>query len=90
MIAICNADTSWIISGLDDKYKYAFRVSAYNSYGWSNPSEESVEFDVSEAAQLAAKQDPTNLVIIAICVPVVVCFFLIICCVCCKYCTYHK
>lgn len=73
------------MSGLSDKYKYSFRVSALNSYGWSDPSEESMEFDIHAASQIAEKQDPTSLILVAICVPVVFFVLFIICFLCCKY-----
>ncbi|KAJ8934365.1 hypothetical protein NQ314_013406 [Rhamnusium bicolor] len=70
-------DTSWIISGLNEKHKYAFRVSALNSYGWSDSSEESNEFDLNEAARIAEKQNPMNLILIATGVPISICFLVI-------------
>ncbi|CAG9822767.1 unnamed protein product [Phaedon cochleariae] len=65
-------NTSWIINGLDEKQKYAFRVSALNSYGWSNTSEESNEFDPM-AARVAEKQSPMKLILIATLVPISIC-----------------
>ncbi|XP_074032211.1 receptor protein-tyrosine kinase sevenless isoform X2 [Leptinotarsa decemlineata] len=70
-------NTSWIISGLDEKHKYAFRVSAYNSYGWSNTSEESNEFDPM-AARMAEKQNPMKLILIATLVPISICVIFIL------------
>ncbi|KAK5650142.1 hypothetical protein RI129_001171 [Pyrocoelia pectoralis] len=75
-------DTFWIITGLQDDYRYAFRVSALNAYGWSNTSEESSEFDLNVAAQLAEKQDPVSLFIIAG-IPVAICIVIVICIFCC-------
>ncbi|XP_031333150.1 proto-oncogene tyrosine-protein kinase ROS isoform X2 [Photinus pyralis] len=75
-------DTFWIITGLKDDYRYAFRASALNTYGWSNTSEESSEFDLNVAAQLAEKQDPVSLFIIAG-IPVAICVVLVICVFCC-------
>nr|ALV82505.1 sev [Leptinotarsa decemlineata] len=72
-----NGTTSWIISGLDEKHKYAFRVSAYNSYGWSNTSEESNEFDPM-AARMAEKQNPMKLILIATLVPISICVIFIL------------
>ncbi|KAJ8921659.1 hypothetical protein NQ315_010568, partial [Exocentrus adspersus] len=63
-------DSSWIIDGLDEQHKYAFRVSALNSYGWSDTSEESNEFDLNEAARMAEKQNPMKLILIATMVPI--------------------
>lgn len=62
-------DTSWIISGLLENYKYSFRVSALNAYGWSDPSEESTQFDLNTAAQLAEKENNLNSILIAIFIP---------------------
>ncbi|KAK4881780.1 hypothetical protein RN001_005099 [Aquatica leii] len=79
-------DTFWIITGLQDDYRYAFRVSALNAYGWSNASEESTEFDLNVAAQLADKQDPLSLFIIAG-IPVFICIVIVFCVFCCcKWC----
>ncbi|KAF5278624.1 hypothetical protein FQA39_LY00666 [Lamprigera yunnana] len=75
-------DAFWIITGLQDDYRYAFRVSALNAYGWSNTSEESSEFDLNVAAQLAEKQDPLSLFIIAG-IPVVICVIIVLCVSCC-------
>ncbi|XP_057670694.1 proto-oncogene tyrosine-protein kinase ROS isoform X2 [Diorhabda carinulata] len=71
-------NTSWIIDGLNEKYKYAFRVSSLNSYGWSNVSEESNEFDLTEAARMAEKQSPMKLILIATLVPLSICVFFIL------------
>ncbi|CAG9858272.1 unnamed protein product [Phyllotreta striolata] len=71
-------NTSWIINGLNEKQKYAFRVSALNSYGWSNFSEESNEFDLTEAARMAEKQNPTNLIVMAITIPIAICVALVL------------
>ncbi|KAK9875123.1 hypothetical protein WA026_005916 [Henosepilachna vigintioctopunctata] len=57
--------TSWIINGLSEKYKYVFRVFALNSFGWSDPSQESIEFDLNETARLADKQSAMTVVVIA-------------------------
>ncbi|XP_017769031.1 PREDICTED: proto-oncogene tyrosine-protein kinase ROS isoform X2 [Nicrophorus vespilloides] len=64
-------DTFWKIVGLSESYRYAFRVSASNLYGWSELSEESTHFDPLASAQLAIRQDFTY-VIIAVCAFVVV------------------
>lgn len=66
------SDTSWIIDGLNDKYKYVFRVLAMNAYGWSDPSMESNEFDIYEAARMAEKQNPIFLISIAISTPITI------------------
>ncbi|XP_044756024.1 proto-oncogene tyrosine-protein kinase ROS isoform X2 [Coccinella septempunctata] len=58
-------NTSWIINGLSEDYKYVFRVFALNSFGWSDPSKESIEFDLNETARLADKQSAMTVVIIA-------------------------
>ncbi|KAJ8952660.1 hypothetical protein NQ318_020975, partial [Aromia moschata] len=78
-------DTSWIISGLNDKQKYAFRVSAFNTHGWSDNSEESNEFDLDEAARLAEKPNPMKLIIIATTVPISICLFVILAFSYCEY-----
>lgn len=75
-------DTSWIINGLSDKYKYVFRVSALNSYGWSDPSTESTEFDLNEAARKAEKEYPIILITLGISIPTSVCFIVVICILC--------
>ncbi|XP_060523893.1 proto-oncogene tyrosine-protein kinase ROS isoform X2 [Cylas formicarius] len=72
-------DTAWIIDGLSDKYKYAFRVSSLNSFGWSDPSVESNEFDISEADSMLQKQSSMNLIFIATFVPISICLFVVIC-----------
>lgn len=79
-------DTYWIISGLSDKLRYAFRVSALNEIGWSDPSEESSEFDISAAAMLAEKNEQFG-VILGIAIPILVVFVVIvvICFICCKF-----
>ncbi|CAH0553544.1 unnamed protein product [Brassicogethes aeneus] len=79
-------NTSWIIKGLSDKFKYSFRVSALNSYGWSNPSKESMEFDFTEAARWAEKQNPESLILIAIGIP----FIIVMCYVFCILYTYVR
>ncbi|KAH1022662.1 hypothetical protein HUJ04_012034 [Dendroctonus ponderosae] len=71
-------DNSWIIGGLDKQYKYAFRVSALNSYGWSDPSAESTEFDVGEAERMSQK-NPMDLIFIATFLPISVCILIVIC-----------
>ncbi|XP_050510998.1 proto-oncogene tyrosine-protein kinase ROS isoform X1 [Diabrotica virgifera virgifera] len=71
-------NTSWIISGLNEKNKYAFRVSSLNVYGWSNVSEESNEFDLTEAARMAEKQSPMNLILIATLVPGSICLLFVL------------
>lgn len=75
-------DTSWIINGLNEKNKYAFRVSALNSYGWSNVSEESNEFDLT---RMADKQSPMKLILIATLVPVSICLFFMTIFIYCEY-----
>ncbi|KAG5883190.1 hypothetical protein JTB14_018205 [Gonioctena quinquepunctata] len=70
-------NTSWIINGLDEKYKYAFRVSAQNSYGWSNTSEESSGFDLM-TARMAEKQNPMKLILIATLIPISICALFIL------------
>ncbi|XP_045468365.1 proto-oncogene tyrosine-protein kinase ROS isoform X2 [Harmonia axyridis] len=60
-----STNTSWIIDGLSEDYKYVFRVFALNSFGWSDPSKESIEFDLNETARLADKQSAMTVVIIA-------------------------
>lgn len=66
------------MEGLDGKQKYAFRVSALNSYGWSDTSEESNEFDLNEAARMAEKQNPMKIILIATTVPISICVILVI------------
>ncbi|KAL3277022.1 hypothetical protein HHI36_012384 [Cryptolaemus montrouzieri] len=58
-------NTTWIINGLSEEYKYVFRVFALNSFGWSDPSKESIEFDLNETARLADKQSAMTVVVIA-------------------------
>lgn len=72
-------DTSWIIEGLSDKFKYSFRVSALNAYGWSIPSKESTEFDLNEAARWTEKQNPGNLILIAIGIPLMIAICGLVC-----------
>lgn len=75
---MCCAENAWIIGGLDKQFKYAFRVSALNSYGWSDPSAESTEFDVGEAERMAQK-NPMDLIFIATFLPISVCILIVIC-----------
>ncbi|XP_076250339.1 receptor protein-tyrosine kinase sevenless isoform X2 [Rhynchophorus ferrugineus] len=85
-------DNSWVINGLSDKYKYAFRVSALNSYGWSDPSAESTEFDISEAERISQK-NPMNLIFMAILIPITLGLLIISCCLyvyCFKKCSKQK
>ncbi|XP_030754698.1 proto-oncogene tyrosine-protein kinase ROS-like isoform X3 [Sitophilus oryzae] len=79
-------DNSWVISDLSDKYRYAFRVYALNSYGWSDPSPESTDFDITEAERLSQK-NPINLIFIATFVPIIICLTIVICF---SYLTYSK
>ncbi|KAL1489268.1 hypothetical protein ABEB36_014201 [Hypothenemus hampei] len=72
------SDNSWIIQGLSEEFKYAFRVSALNSYGWSDPSPESTEFDISEAERLSQKS-PRNLIFIATFLPISICVIIVLC-----------
>lgn len=76
-------DSFWVINALEDQYKYVFRASALNEYGWSNTSEESSEFDLNIAAQIAEKQDPISLIVIAG-LPLMICLVIIILVICCK------
>ncbi|RZC34249.1 proto-oncogene tyrosine-protein kinase ROS, partial [Asbolus verrucosus] len=78
-------ETSWIIDGLSDKYKYEFRVSALNAYGWSDPSEPSTAFDLNESARIAEKQNPMTLIAIATFTPVSIFLVILLCIVCRKY-----
>ncbi|XP_044258516.1 proto-oncogene tyrosine-protein kinase ROS isoform X1 [Tribolium madens] len=78
-------ETSWIINGLSEKYKYEFRVSALNAYGWSDPSDSSTAFDLNEAARMAEKQSPMTLIAIATFIPVSVFLIILLCLVCRKY-----
>lgn len=78
-------ETSWIINGLSEKYKYEFRVAALNLYGWSDPSEPSTAFDLNEAARMAEKQSPMTLIAIATFIPVSVFLIILLCIVCRKY-----
>ncbi|XP_066156235.1 proto-oncogene tyrosine-protein kinase ROS isoform X1 [Euwallacea fornicatus] len=71
-------DNSWIITDLNSEHKYSFRVSALNSYGWSEPSQESTEFDISEAERLSQK-NPMNLIFIATLLPISICIIIVIC-----------
>lgn len=80
-------DTSWIISGLSDNthFRYIFRVLSLNSYGWSDASDESNQFDLNTAAQLAEKSQ-IGQILIAIMVPFafLIAVILIVCyCNCC-------
>ncbi|VEN57030.1 unnamed protein product, partial [Callosobruchus maculatus] len=70
-------NTSWIISGLNDKNKYIFRVYARNAYGWSNASEKSSEFDLT-AARIAESRTSINIIIVAIVVPICMCILVIV------------
>ncbi|CAH1131270.1 unnamed protein product [Ceutorhynchus assimilis] len=72
------SENSWIITDLRDEYKYTFRVSAMNSYGWSDPSPESTEFDIHEAERLSQK-NPMNLIFIATLLPISICIIIVIC-----------
>jgi proto-oncogene tyrosine-protein kinase ROS len=78
-------ETSWIIDGLSEKYKYEFRVSALNAYGWSDPSEPSTAFDLNEAARMAEKQSPMTLIAIVTFIPLSVFLLILLCIVCRKY-----
>lgn len=71
-------DNFWIIEGLNPAHKYAFRVSALNSHGWSDLSDESTEFSPGEAAHLHQKS-PINLIFIATLLPISVCFIIVMC-----------
>lgn len=71
-------DNFWIIEGLNPAHKYAFRVSALNSYGWSDLSAESSEFDPEEAEHLHQK-NPMNLIFIATLLPISICFIIVVC-----------
>lgn len=77
-------ETSWIIDGLSDKFRYEFRASALNAYGWSDPSDSSSAFNLNEAARMAEKQSPMTLIAIATFVPVSVFLFILSCIVCSK------
>lgn len=85
MLLICLfVDTSWIINGLSEDYKYVFRVFALNSFGWSEPSKESIEFDLNETARLADKQSAMTVVIIATGISISFIFVVIIVLISCK------
>lgn len=75
-------ETSWIIDGLTEKYRYEFRVSALNAHGWSEPSERSTAFDLNEAARMAENQGPITQIIIATFIPFSVVMLLIVCWMC--------
>lgn len=84
-------DSFWMFSDFQNDYRYSFRVSAVNSYGWSNFSEESVQFDMAVAAQMAKKNDFSQ-VVIAISVTFGILIFLLIACklLCCWVCKKNK
>lgn len=82
----CNntlVDTSWIINGSMENFKYSFRVYALNDYGWSNASEESEQFELTAAPQVA--ENNFENIIIATTVPVVFLLFTLIFVYCCKF-----
>ncbi|XP_050308693.1 proto-oncogene tyrosine-protein kinase ROS isoform X2 [Anthonomus grandis grandis] len=71
-------ENSWIITNLSDQYKYSFRALALNSYGWSDPSAESAQFDYLEAERMSQK-NPMNLIFIATFLPISICIIIVIC-----------
>lgn len=82
----CCLETYWIISALNPDYRYVFRVSALNSYGWSNFSDMSMEFNLIAAATIAERHEQFGL-IIGVAVPflMIILVFVTFCLVYCKY-----
>lgn len=78
-------DTYWIVSGLSDKLRYAFRVSALNKYGWSDPSEESSEFDITAAAMIADSANQISIIVATLIPAIFVLIVVVIFTLCCKY-----